>query len=218
MRNPRELVIAIFDQPLTCWSRIAKSIEDKLLGLLLLVLCAPLMAVIAVAVRLDSKGPVLFVQQRFGLNNRTLRVFKFRTMQVTDCDPSGARRVVPGDPRVTPVGRFLRAWSLDELPQLFNVIAGDMSLVGPRPHALAMHAGDRLYQEAIAGYFDRHRVRPGITGWAQVNGFRGGIGTLEEARQCVALDLHYIEHWSLSLDLRILLRTIPALLSRRNAY
>jgi len=211
-------VIEIVDRPLKHWSGVAKSIEDKLLALALLVLCGPLMALIALAIRLDSEGPALFVQERFGLNNRPLRLLKFRTMRAAEADPSGALRTVRDDPRVTRVGWFLRAFSLDELPQLFNVLRGDMSLVGPRPHAVAMKAGDRLYHDAVDEYFRRHQVRPGMTGWAQINGSRGEIDTLEKARQRVALDLHYIENWSLWLDLRILLRTLPVLLSRRDAY
>ena len=211
-------VIEILDRPLKHWSGIAKTIEDAAISLALLLLLLPLMLTIAVLIRLDSDGPVLFVQQRFGFNNRPIRVFKFRTMRVADGDPSGARRTVPGDPRVTRVGRVLRAFSLDELPQLINVLRGEMSLVGPRAHAVAMQAEGRLYHDAVAEYFRRHRVRPGITGWAQVNGSRGEIDTLEKARERVAYDLHYIENWSLWLDLKILLRTFTVLLSRQNAY
>jgi lipopolysaccharide/colanic/teichoic acid biosynthesis glycosyltransferase len=133
-------------------------------------------------------------------------------------DGSGAQRTVPNDPRVTRVGRVLRSLSLDELPQLINVLKGDMSLVGPRAHAIAMKAGEHLYSDAVAEYRQRHRVRPGITGWAQINGSRGEIDTLEKARTRVEYDLYYIEHWSLWLDLKILALTVPILLSRRNAY
>ena len=205
-------------RPLKNWNALAKLIEDEVLGLLLLLLSAPVMAAVAVLIKLDSRGPVLFVQERFGFNNNPIRVLKFRTMYLDRGDASGAERTVRNDPRVTRVGRVLRALSLDELPQLINVVRGDMSLVGPRPHAIAMRAGDHLYDDAVASYLNRHRVKPGITGWAQVNGFRGEVDTLEKARARVEHDLYYIEHWSLWLDLKILLTTAPQLLAHRNAY
>jgi lipopolysaccharide/colanic/teichoic acid biosynthesis glycosyltransferase len=152
------------------------------------------------------------------LNTRVIRVLKFRTMYADRGDPSGARRTTPGDPRVTRVGRVLRALSLDELPQLINVLKGDMSLVGPRPHAIKMQAGDRLYHDAIIEYPQRHRVKPGITGWAQIHGLRGEVDSLEKARARVEYDLYYIEHWSLWLDLWILLATGLRLLIRRESY
>jgi polysaccharide biosynthesis protein PslA len=161
---------------------------------------------------------VFFVQKRFGFNNEVIRVLKFRTMFVDRGDPSGAQRTVHNDPRITRLGRLLRLLSFDELPQLINVLRGDMSLVGPRPHAIAMMAGDRLYWEAVEQYLHRHRVKPGITGWAQVNGLRGEVDTLEKARARVAHDLYYIEHWSCWLDLKILLKTVGILASRQNAY
>jgi Undecaprenyl-phosphate glucose phosphotransferase len=210
--------IEILDRPLKHWGGIVKWLEDQILGMLALIACAPLMAVIALAIRLDSRGPIFFVQDRFGFNNQTIRVFKFRTMYVDKADASGANRTVRKDPRVTRVGRFLRSFSLDELPQLFNVLRGEMSLVGPRPHALGMKAGERLYHDAVSDYFLRHRVRPGLTGWAQVNGLRGEIDTLDKARRRVAFDLHYIDHWSLWLDLKILVMTVVAMLGRQNAY
>ncbi len=211
-------VIEVFDRPLKHWSGLAKSIEDFIIGAVCLLIFAPLMALIALAISLDSRGPVFFVQDRFGFNNRTVRVLKFRTMHVESSDPSGAQRTVPNDPRVTRVGYVLRTLSLDELPQLFNVLRGDMSLVGPRPHAIAMRAGDQLYHDAVTEYFHRHRVRPGMTGWAQVHGLRGEIDTVEKARHRVAYDLYYIDHWSLWLDLKILVMTVRVLLFRQNAY
>jgi Undecaprenyl-phosphate glucose phosphotransferase len=211
-------MIEIIDRPLKHWSGVAKRVEDALLGALLALLLAPIMALIALAIRLDSRGPALFVQERFGFNNDVIRVLKFRTMQVERTDPSGAARTVPNDPRVTRVGRFLRRLSLDELPQLLNVLLGDMSLVGPRPHVMAMKAGDRLYHEAVGEYFLRHRVRPGMTGWAQVHGLRGEIDTPERARARVEYDLWYIDNWSLLLDLKILLMTVLVVLRRQNAY
>jgi Undecaprenyl-phosphate glucose phosphotransferase len=209
--------INIQERPLKHWNGVIKALEDRLLGALALLVLSPLMLVIAALIRVDSAGPIFFIQDRFGFNNRPIRVFKFRTMHVDRSDPSGAQRTVRNDPRITRVGRVLRALSLDELPQLFNVLRGEMSLVGPRAHAVAMRAGDRLYHEAVGEYFQRHKVRPGITGWAQVNGLRGEIAGVESARKRVAYDLHYIENWSFWLDLKIILMTIRAVCSRQNA-
>jgi Undecaprenyl-phosphate glucose phosphotransferase len=211
-------VLEIADRPLKNWRAIAKWIEDKVLASLLLVFVGPLMVAIAILIKLDSRGPVLFVQNRFGFNNEVIRVLKFRTMHVDRGDPSGAQRTVRNDPRVTRVGRFLRWLSLDELPQLINVLRGDMSLVGPRPHAIAMKAGDRLYCDAVEQYLHRHRVKPGITGWAQVHGLRGEVSTLARAHARVAHDLYYIDHLSIWLDLKILAKTLVILVSRDNAY
>lgn len=211
-------VFEVIDRPLKNWRAVVKWIEDRVLGSLLLVFIGPLTAVIAILIKLDSPGPVFFAQTRFGFNNEVIRVLKFRTMHVDRSDPSGAQRTVRNDPRVTRLGRILRWLSFDELPQLINVVRGDMSLVGPRPHAVAMKAGDRLYCEAVEQYLHRHRVRPGLTGWAQVNGLRGEVDTLEKAHARVAHDLYYIEHWSPWLDLKILLKTFGILASRENAY
>jgi Undecaprenyl-phosphate glucose phosphotransferase len=211
-------ILEMVDRPLKNWRGAIKSIEDKLLSLLLLTLVSPLMVLIAILIKLDSRGPVLFIQKRFGFNNQVIQVLKFRTMHVDCADPSGAKRTVRNDPRVTRVGRILRLLSLDELPQLINVVRGEMSLVGPRPHAIAMKTGDRLYCDAVEQYLHRHRVKPGITGWAQVNGLRGEVDTLEKARARVAHDLYYIEHWSPLLDLKILLKTVGILAARENAY
>jgi Undecaprenyl-phosphate glucose phosphotransferase len=210
--------IEIIDRPLKDWGGVVKWLEDQILGGLCLILFAPLIAVIAMAIRLDSPGPVFFLQDRFGFNNRTIRVFKFRTMYADKGDQTGAIRTVAGDRRVTRIGRFLRKFSLDELPQLINVLRGEMSLVGPRPHPLAMRAGERLYDDAVSDYFLRHRVRPGMTGWAQVNGLRGEIDTLEKGRRRVSYDLYYIDHWSLWLDVKIMLLTIVTIFRRQNAY
>jgi exopolysaccharide biosynthesis polyprenyl glycosylphosphotransferase len=211
-------MIEILDRPLKNWSAVVKWFEDKVLGTLCAILLAPLMAAIALAIRLDSGGPVFFVQERFGFNNNVIRVVKFRTMRVAEADPTGAARTTPDDPRVTRVGRVLRRFSLDELPQLFNVLTGDMSLVGPRPHVMAMKAGERLYHEAVGDYFLRHRVLPGMTGWAQVHGLRGEIETPENARARVAYDLWYIDHWSLWLDVKVLFLTLRVIFSGQNAY
>jgi Undecaprenyl-phosphate glucose phosphotransferase len=211
-------VLQVVDRPLKDWSCLAKMLEDKVLGMLLLFMLTPLIVLIAILIKLDSRGPVFFIQKRFGFNNEVIRVFKFRTMHPGRADPSGAQRTVRDDPRVTRLGRILRRLSLDELPQLINVVRGDMSLVGPRPHAIAMKTGDRLYCEAVEQYMHRHRVKPGLTGWAQINGLRGEVDTLEKARARVAHDLYYIEHWSPSLDLKILLKTVSTLVSCDQAY
>ena len=211
-------VLAIVDQPLKHGRKIWKWLEDKLIATLILVLVSPVFALIAVLIKLDSPGPVFFIQPRFGFNNNVIRVLKFRTMYCDLCDHAGGQRTVLNDPRVTRVGRILRSLSFDELPQLINVLKGEMALVGPRPHAVSMKAGQLLYHEAVARYPHRHRVKPGITGWAQVNGFRGEVDTLEKARGRVEHDLYYINHWSLWFDFRILLRTIDIVISRTNAY
>jgi len=211
-------VLEIADRPLKHWHAVAKWIEDKVASALLMLFLGPLMAIVALLIKLDSRGPVFFVQQRFGFNNDVIRVLKFRTMYLDRGDQSGAQRTVQNDPRVTRVGRILRALSIDELPQLINVLRGDMSLVGPRPHAIAMKAGGRLYCDAVEQYLHRHRVKPGITGWAQVNGLRGEVDTLEKAHARVEHDLYYIERWSLWLDLKILLKTVGILASREDVY
>ncbi|HZB90724.1 MAG TPA: exopolysaccharide biosynthesis polyprenyl glycosylphosphotransferase [Stellaceae bacterium] len=211
-------VIDVAVNPLGHWQVLAKSVFDFSLALLLAILLAPALAIIALLIKLDSRGPVLFVQERFGFNNNVIRVIKFRTMYVDRADPSGACHTVRGDARVTRIGRRLRAHSLDELPQLFNVLRGEMSLVGPRPHALAMKAGERLYHEVVSDYFARHRVKPGITGWAQVNGLRGEITSLEAAQQRVDYDLYYIDHWSIWLDLGILLRSVKVMFDTKDAF
>ncbi len=211
-------LLGVAERPLKRWRAVAKWLEDKIIASLLLLLLAPLMLIVALAIRIDSRGPALFVQERFGFNNRVIRVFKFRTMFIEQCDPSGTRRTVPADPRVTRVGRLLRQWSLDELPQLLNVVNGEMSLVGPRPHAVSMKAGEHLYYEVVQEYFARHRVKPGITGWAQVCGLRGEIDTLEKAQLRVSHDLDYIERWSIWWDLAIIVRTAWMMFLRENAY
>ena len=210
-------LLRVLDRPLAGWAGLAKAVEDRLLALLVVLFAGPLMLLVAALVRLESPGPALYRQQRFGFDNRPIAVLKFRTMYLDRCDPpdgavSPARR---RDPRVTPVGRFLRRTSLDELPQFLNVLRGEMSIVGPRPHATAQN---ERFAGLIDGYLARHRVKPGITGWAQVHGLRGEVDTLAKMQERVRYDLHYIENWSLRLDLRIILRTFLVGFSHPNAY
>ncbi|MEE7447679.1 undecaprenyl-phosphate glucose phosphotransferase [Methylobacterium radiotolerans] len=211
-------VLDVFDRPIADWDVVVKALFDRCVGLMMLLALSPLMLVIALAVRLTSRGPVLFRQKRHGFNNELIEVYKFRSMYVDQCDAGAARMVTRGDPRVTPVGRFIRKTSLDELPQLFNVLKGDLSLVGPRPHALQAKAANTLYDQVVDGYFARHKVKPGITGWAQVNGWRGETDTSEKLQRRVEHDLYYIENWSVLLDLQILLTTPFALFKTENAY
>src|SRR5215208_1394836 len=212
-------VLDVFDKPITDWDVVMKWLFDHVVGFVILVLALPVMGLVALAVRLDSPGPALFRQKRFGFNNERIDVFKFRSMYHHQADPTASKVVTRNDPRVTRVGRFIRKTSLDELPQLFNVVfKNNLSLVGPRPHAVNAQAAQRLYDEAVDGYFARHRVKPGITGWAQVNGWRGETDTAEKIQARVEHDLFYIENWSLLFDLYILVRTPFALLSAENAY
>jgi exopolysaccharide biosynthesis polyprenyl glycosylphosphotransferase len=186
--------------------------------LLFLLPALPLMLVIAILIKLDSPGPVFFRQMRYGFNNQTINVLKFRSLRVEEQDETAESLVTKDDPRVTRVGAFLRRTSLDELPQMLNVLKGDMSMVGPRPHAMRAKAGGRYYESVVAQYAARHNVKPGITGWAQVNGWRGETDTEDKILKRVEFDLHYIENWSILFDLRIIMKTIPSLLRRENAY
>ncbi|MGE3150221.1 MAG: undecaprenyl-phosphate glucose phosphotransferase [Pseudorhodoplanes sp.] len=212
-------VIDVFDRPIADWDVVMKWLFDKIVGGLALLATLPLMAVIALLIKLDSRGPVLFKQKRYGFNNDLIEVFKFRSMYVEATDATASKLVTKDDPRVTRIGRHLRKWSLDELPQLFNVvITGNLSLVGPRPHAINAKAEQRLYDEAVDGYFARHRVKPGVTGWAQINGWRGETDTQEKIQRRVEYDLFYIENWSVLFDLYIVAMTPFALLKTENAY
>jgi Undecaprenyl-phosphate glucose phosphotransferase len=195
---------------------LIKRIADIVIGALALVALSPLMLAIAFAIKLDSPGPVFFRQRRHGFNSEEILVWKFRTMR-QGSDKGPVRQVTACDPRVTRVGRILRPLSLDELPQLFNVLTGEMSLVGPRPHAVGMKTGETESAKLVAGYAHRHRLKPGITGWAAVNGSRGPIDTPELVRRRVALDIEYIERQSLMFDLAIMLKTIPCLLGDKLA-
>ncbi len=211
-------MIDLHDTPITDWARVSKWTFDKLIGGLALLLLAPVMAAVAIAIKLDSRGPVFFRQKRYGFNNELIEVYKFRSMYVDRCDATASRLVTKDDPRVTPIGRFIRKTSLDELPQLFNVMTGELSLVGPRPHATHAKAANELYDDVVEGYFARHKVKPGITGWAQINGWRGETDTREKIQKRVEYDLYYIENWSVFFDLYILLKTPFALLKTDNAY
>jgi Undecaprenyl-phosphate glucose phosphotransferase len=212
-------VIDIFDKPIADWDVFVKAAFDKIVGALCLIALSPAMLAVAIAVKLDSRGPALFKQSRYGFNNEKIEVYKFRSMYVDQLDVAARRLVTRNDPRVTRVGRFIRRTSLDELPQLFNVVfKGDLSLVGPRPHAMHARAADHLYDDVVDGYFARHRVKPGITGWAQVNGWRGETDTPEKIQKRVEYDLDYIENWSLLRDIYILALTPFALVRGHNAY
>jgi Undecaprenyl-phosphate glucose phosphotransferase len=212
-------VLDVFDKPIADWDVVSKAVFDRVVGALALIALSPILLMTALAVKFDSKGPILFRQKRYGFNNELIEVYKFRSMYVDTLDASASKLVTKGDPRVTRVGRFIRKTSIDELPQLFNVVfRGNLSLVGPRPHALHAKAADRQYDDVVDGYFARHRVRPGITGWAQVNGWRGETDTREKIQRRVEHDLAYIENWSLFFDIYILLITPFALARTENAY
>ncbi len=210
--------LAVFDRPLSDWNAAVKAIFDRIVAALVLLALSPLMLLVALAIKLDSKGPIFFRQQRFGFNNNLIGVYKFRSMYADKADMHARKQVTKDDPRVTRVGRFIRKTSIDELPQLINVLRGELSLVGPRPHATQTMAANQLYQDVVSGYFARHRMKPGITGWAQVNGWRGETDTIEKIERRVEHDLYYIENWSLALDLYILGMTPFALLNLKNAY
>ena len=199
-------MLKLSERPLSGWSVFAKGIEDRVLATLLLIGFSPILLLVAVAIKLNSKGPVLFRQKRYGFNNNEFAVLKFRTMREDAPLDPGVEQATRSDPRVTMIGKILRRTSLDELPQLINVIRGEMSLVGPRPHAVKHN---EEYAVVINEYLSRHRVKPGITGWAQVNGFRGETQTVDLMRQRVQHDLYYIDNWSVLFDLRILVSFPP---------
>jgi putative colanic acid biosynthesis UDP-glucose lipid carrier transferase len=207
-------VLAVCETPFYGINGVLKRMTDIVISAGVLLVIWPLLVAIALAVKLTSAGPVLFRQRRCGLDGKEIVVLKFRTMTVCE-DGAQVAQAQRDDPRVTAFGAFLRRASLDELPQLFNVLAGSMSIVGPRPHAAAHN---EEYRRLINGYMVRHKVRPGITGWAQVNGLRGETDSIEKMKQRIAYDLDYLNHWSLALDLRIMLRTVPLLLRDNKAY
>ena len=211
-------VLTLWQRPFRDMNQVVKRAEDLLLSSIALILLSPILLVTALLIRLTSPGPVLFVQPRVGFNNEAIDVYKFRTMYTHMAVLGAKKTTTRDDPRVTPVGRFLRRFSIDELPQLLNVLQGSMSLVGPRPHGTEMMVGDRFYHEAVRGYAGRHRVKPGITGYAQVKGLRGEVRTIERAKRRVELDKYYVDHWSFWLDIYILFATVRAVLFDRDAY
>ena len=209
------LMVELTGSPMSAFDRIAKALEDRILVVVALIFALPIMGIVAVALKLDGPGPVLFRQKRHGWNGEEITILKFRTMRDHQ-EPTGTvTQARKDDDRVTRVGRVLRRTSLDELPQLFNVLAGTMSLVGPRPHATEHN---ELYVHIISNYMHRHRVRPGITGWAQINGYRGETDTPEKMQRRVEYDLYYIEHWSIGFDLVILVLTFVRGLTSPQAY
>jgi Undecaprenyl-phosphate glucose phosphotransferase len=211
-------VFDMADRPISDWNLVFKWVFDRLVAIVALVVLAPVMIATAIAIKLESKGPVIFKQKRHGFNNELIEVYKFRSMYTDRTDATAAKLVTRDDPRVTRVGRFIRKTSIDELPQFINVLQGRLSVVGPRPHALQAKADNKLYYEAVDGYFARHKVKPGITGWAQINGWRGETDTVDKIMQRVQFDLHYIENWSILFDLYILVMTPVRLLNSENAY
>lgn len=207
-------VISVCESPFTGSNGIIKRASDIILSLLILLLISPLLLIIAIAIRLDSPGPIIFKQRRYGLDGEEILVYKFRSMRVCE-DGDTIRQAEKGDSRITRVGAFLRGNSLDELPQFVNVLQGRMSIVGPRPHAVAHN---EIYRNLIKGYMIRHKVKPGITGWAQVNGYRGETRTLDKMQARIDHDLDYLRNWSLQLDLHIIIKTVLIVLKDRAAY
>jgi putative colanic acid biosynthesis UDP-glucose lipid carrier transferase len=208
-------VVAVRETPFSPVNGVLKRASDIVFALLILALLSPVLLIIAVGVKLSSEGPVIFRQRRYGLDGREINVYKFRTMTVAE-DGAVVRQAARHDERVTPFGAFLRRTSLDELPQFINVLQGRMSVVGPRPHAVAHN---EMYRKVIKGYMMRHKVRPGITGWAQVNGLRGETETVEKMKARIDFDLDYLRNWSLQLDSYIVAKTAWILLKgQKNAY
>jgi Undecaprenyl-phosphate glucose phosphotransferase len=211
-------IISVGETPLKDWKAAKKAAFDYIVGAIAFVVLSPLLAILAILIRLDSKGPVLFRQPRLGFNNRMFTCYKFRTMYADMTDVMADRQTTRGDPRITRVGRWMRKLSFDELPQLLNVMDGTMSLVGPRPHAPNTKAADRLFSEVVQEYAVRHRVKPGITGWAQVNGWRGETTTIDQIENRVRCDLFYIDNWSLIFDFKIVAMTVLRELNSKTAF
>ncbi|HVI29305.1 undecaprenyl-phosphate glucose phosphotransferase [Hansschlegelia sp.] len=211
-------MVELAEKPIQNWDFVAKRAFDLIVGSLALILLSPVMLATAIAIKLDSPGPVFFRQKRYGFNNEVIEVFKFRSLRHEMSDPDAKTVVTKNDSRVTRVGRFIRRTSIDELPQLFNVLKGELSLVGPRPHAVGAHTSERLWNDVVDGYFARHKVKPGVTGWAQINGWRGEVDTPEKLRKRVDHDLYYIENWSILFDILILAKTPFALAKTDSAY
>jgi putative colanic acid biosynthesis UDP-glucose lipid carrier transferase len=207
-------LLTLSESPLIGNHRMFKAVEDRVIGLIALILLSPLMIIVAILIKLDSPGPVIFRQSRTGWNGREFHISKFRSMKVHQPQVDDLKQATRDDDRVTRIGRFIRKTSIDELPQLFNVLSGTMSMVGPRPHAV-QHNSD--YDKRINSFLTRHRIKPGITGLAQINGYRGETDTLDKMKKRVEYDMQYINTWSFWLDIKILIKTIPALL-RSEAY
>ena len=207
-------VVGICETPFTGTNELVKRASDIVLGSIILLLISPILIGLAIGVKLSSPGPIIFKQRRNGLDGEEIIVYKFRSMRTQD-NGAVVKQATKGDPRITPFGAFIRKTSLDELPQFINVLQGRMSIVGPRPHAVAHN---EEYRRLIKAYMVRHKVRPGITGWAQVNGYRGETETIEKMQARVEYDLEYLRNWSLGLDLQIIVRTIRLMLFDRNAY
>ena len=207
-------VVAVCESPFFGASSIAKRLCDLMAATALVALFAPIFLFVATGVRLSSPGPIVFKQRRYGLDGRAIMIYKFRSMTVTEDGDQDYQQVTRGDNRLTPFGAWMRRFSLDELPQLFNVLGGSLSMVGPRPHAIAVN---EQYRKLIPGYMLRHKIKPGLTGWAQVNGYRGG-DDLESMRKRVEFDMDYLRHWSLALDLAIVFRTAAIVWQDKRAY
>jgi putative colanic acid biosynthesis UDP-glucose lipid carrier transferase len=208
-------IIDLNASPIVGVNRFIKELEDKVLSLLILIIISPIVLLIAIGVKLSSPGPVIFKQNRHGWDGRPIKVYKFRTMEVHEECEGQVTQACKYDVRVTKFGAFLRRTSLDELPQFFNVLQGRMSIVGPRPHAIE-HSNQ--YKDQIDAYMLRHKVKPGITGWAQVNGWRGQTDTLEKMKKRVEYDLYYIENWTVWLDLKIIFMSLFTGFVHKNAY
>ena len=210
--------VPVFAKPIAHWGSLLKRLFDILVSTIAIVVLSPLLIGTAIAIKKDSKGPVLFKQKRLGFNNEEVVVYKFRSLYHESTDANAKKSVTKDDKRVTKVGRFIRKTSIDELPQLFNVLMGTLSLVGPRPHVPKQQTNNKLFEEVADGYMARHKVKPGITGWAQIHGWRGEIDDPEKLKQRVQHDIYYIENWSLTMDLYILAVTPFKLLNHENAY
>ncbi len=207
-------VVAVCETPFTGFSGVIKRASDVLLSMLILLMLTPIMAALAVGVKMSSPGPVIFKQRRYGLDGKEILVYKFRSMTATD-NGAVVKQATKNDQRITPFGAFIRRTSLDELPQFVNVLQGRMSIVGPRPHAVAHN---ETYRKLVKGYMVRHKVKPGITGWAQVNGYRGETETVDKMEKRIEYDLEYLRNWSLSMDLWIIIKTALLVIKDRNAY
>lgn len=207
-------VVAVCETPFTGFRGVAKRLSDIVISMILLVLLAPIMIGLAIGVKMSSPGPIVFKQRRYGLDGREILVYKFRSMRTTDNGPV-VKQATKGDPRITPFGAFIRKTSLDELPQFINVLQGRMSIVGPRPHAVAHN---ETYRKIVKGYMVRHKVKPGITGWAQVSGYRGETDTIDKMEKRIEYDLEYLRNWSLSFDLWIIFKTVAVVFKDKNAY